>query len=211
MKGLGAKLFRGLVDETFQGAWDRKIKELSFQLEIIIKMHQKRKIHTVNIETEKTGRRKFLSKTWGILGMVALGELAFFTFSMLKPGKKNLRDNPGLNIKVAGNVEDFPLNSVTPDRVNKFYLIRFEDGGFLALSLICSHLGCSVSWDKAKNEFICPCHSSAFDKYGDVINSPAPRPLDYFPVLIEGGKVKVDLGLQGKRKKFDKKQVTYAV
>jgi cytochrome b6-f complex iron-sulfur subunit len=163
------------------------------------------------MEPEKTGRRKFLSKVWSILGLVALGELAFFTVSMLKPGKKNLKDNPGLNIKVAGSVEDFPLNSVTPDRVNKFYLIRFEDGGFLALSLICSHLGCSVSWDKTKNEFICPCHSSAFDMHGTVINSPAPRPLDYFPVIIEGGKVKVDLGQQEKRKIFDKKQVTYAI
>jgi Rieske Fe-S protein len=129
----------------------------------------------------------------------------------LRPGKKNLKDNPGLSIKVAGGVEDFPVNSVTPDRVNKYFLIRSEDGGFLALSLICSHLGCSVLWDKTKNQFICPCHSSAFDRMGNVINSPAPRPLDYFPVIVEGGKVKVDLGQKKKRKKFEKNQVTYAI
>jgi cytochrome b6-f complex iron-sulfur subunit len=162
-------------------------------------------------EAEKTDRRNFLSRIWRILGLVALGELAFFTVSMLRPGKKNLKKTPDASIKVAGSVEDFPVNSVTPDRINKYFLIRSEDGGFLALSLICSHLGCSVLWDKEKNQFICPCHSSAFDRLGNVINSPAPRPLDYFPVIIEGGKVKVDMNKKTKRKKFEKNQVTYAI
>jgi cytochrome b6-f complex iron-sulfur subunit len=174
-------------------------------------MDQKRKIQTLKEQFEQTGRRKFLSRIWSILGLVALGELAFFTVSMLRPGKKNLKDNPKLNIKVAGSVEDFPVNSVTPDRVNKYFLVRSEDGGFLALSLICSHLGCSVLWDNIKNQFICPCHSSAFDRFGNVINSPAPRALDYFPVIIEGGKVKVDMNRKTKRKKFEKNQVTYAI
>jgi cytochrome b6-f complex iron-sulfur subunit len=165
----------------------------------------------IDKEPEKTDRRKFLSRIWSILGMVALAELAFFTISMLRPGKKNLKDNPGINIKVAGSVEDFQLNSVTPDRINKYFLIRLDDGGFLALSLICSHLGCSVLWDKTKGQFICPCHSSAFDRLGNVISSPAPRPLDYYPVTIEGGKVKVDMNQKKKRKKFEKNQITYAL
>jgi cytochrome b6-f complex iron-sulfur subunit len=167
--------------------------------------------HTEQKELEKTGRRKFLSKVWNILGLVALAELAFFTVSMLRPGKKKLKDNPGFVFKVAGAVEDFPVNSVTPDRINKYFLVRSEDGGFLALSLICSHLGCSVMWDKTKNQFICPCHSSAFDKQGNVINSPAPRALDYFPVIIEKGKVKIDMSRKTKRKKFEKSQLTYAI
>jgi cytochrome b6-f complex iron-sulfur subunit len=169
------------------------------------------KEHLVSNTPDGTGRRKFLSRIWNVLGLVALAELAFFTVSMLRPGKKNLKDNPAINIKVAGSVEDFPVNSVTADRVNKYFLIRSEDGGFLALSLICSHLGCSVLWDKEKNQFICPCHSSAFDRHGDVINSPAPRALDYFPVTIEGGKIKIDLNQKTRRKKFEKNQVTYAI
>jgi cytochrome b6-f complex iron-sulfur subunit len=58
---------------------------------------------------------------------------------------------------------------------------------------------------------LCPCHSSAFDKFGSVINSPAPRPLDYFPLTVEAGKVKIDLNQKTKRKKFEKNQVTYAI
>jgi cytochrome b6-f complex iron-sulfur subunit len=155
----------------------------------------------------KTGRREFFSQSWSILGLVALGELVFFTVSMLKPGKKSQKENPSTGIKIAGNVEDFAVNSVIADRINKYFLIRMADGGFLALSLTCSHLGCSVLWDEEKKQFICPCHSSAFDKTGNVINSPALRPLDYFPVSINAGKVLVDTGQKMKRRKF----VTYAL
>jgi Rieske Fe-S protein len=159
----------------------------------------------------KTGRREFFSKLWAILGLVAFVELVFFTVSMLKPGKKFQKENPGSAKKIAGNVEDFAFNSVTADRVNKYFLLRNDDGGFLALSLICSHLGCSVMFDEVKKQFICPCHSSAFDNLGNVINSPAPRALDYFPVSIEAGKVVVDTGQKKKRKKFESNQVTYAI
>lgn len=155
------------------------------------------------------GRREFLRKLWRWLGLVALAELLFFTFSMLRPGKKVGDDNrPPL--KVAGSIEDFPPGTVTADRVSKYFLIRTDDGGFLALSIICSHLGCSVLWNEEEKQFICPCHSSAFDNRGNVINSPAPRALDYYPVIIEEGKVKVDLQQKIKRREFDKKQVTYA-
>jgi cytochrome b6-f complex iron-sulfur subunit len=162
------------------------------------------------ITTGKTGRREFFSHLWSILGLVALGELLFFTVSMLKPGRKSRKDNPGSGLKVAGHVDEFALNSVNADRINKYYLVRTADGGFLALSLTCSHLGCSVLWDGERKQFICPCHASAFDKTGNVINSPAPRPLDYFPVSINAGKVMVDTGRKRKRRKFEKNQLTYA-
>jgi Rieske Fe-S protein len=159
---------------------------------------------------EITGRRDFLSKLWKVLGLVALAELAFFIYNLLRPAKKAVNVSQSL-IRTAGSVSDFAVNSVTTDRVNKYYLIRYEDGGFMALSLICSHLGCSVIWDENNKEFNCPCHSSAFNKYGNVLNSPAPRPLDYYPVIVEGGKVKIDMTQKKRRKKFEKNQLTYAI
>ncbi len=161
--------------------------------------------------TEYSTRRGFLKKAWKILGWVAAAELGIFMISLLKPSKELHKGRKNSTIKILGNVEDFPLNSVTPDRINKLYLIREKDGGFLALSLTCSHLGCSVIWDETKNQFICPCHASSFDRVGNVLSSPAPRPLDYFPVVIEAGKVTVDITLKTKRRKFEKKQLTYAL
>ena len=110
-----------------------------------------------------------------------------------------------------GNVEEFPAGSVTPDRVNRLYIVREKDGAFLALSLTCPHLGCSVLWNEETQQFDCPCHSSAFDRRGVVLSSPAPRPLDYLPVTIEEGKVKVDMAGVTKRKRFEPNQLTYAL
>jgi cytochrome b6-f complex iron-sulfur subunit len=71
-------------------------------------------------------------------------------------------------------------------------------------------LGCSVPWEQNQNEFVCPCHASAFDQRGDVLNPPAPRALDLFPVIIEEGIVKVDTGTVIQRDKYDPLQVVYA-
>ncbi len=157
------------------------------------------------------GRRSFLKRLWLALGLVAAAEVLWFIASLMKPSRETHKSRPASSLREIGNVDDFPSGSVTPDRVNRLYIVREEDGGFLALSLTCPHLGCSVLWNEEKLQFDCPCHSSAFDRRGLVLSSPAPRPLDYLPLIIEQGKVKVDLSHVTKRKKFEPTQLTYAL
>ena len=86
------------------------------------------------------------------------------------------------SVITCGQVTDFPNGSVTPFNEGRFYLVRLQDGGFLALYRKCTHLGCAVPWDATKSMFVCPCHASEFDNTGSVKNPPAPRPLDLFAV-----------------------------
>jgi cytochrome b6-f complex iron-sulfur subunit len=116
----------------------------------------------------------------------------------------------GSNILVAGPIERFEPSTVTAFQEGKIYLSRLEDGGFLALSRSCTHLGCTVPWNDDENRFVCPCHASAYDEKGEVLNPPAPRPLDFYPVRIENGIVKVDLSTPLKRRSFNATQVTHA-
>ncbi len=156
------------------------------------------------------GRREFLKKMWKLLGLVIIVEMLFLIGSFFRSSKKTVKFDKEGTLKVLGNVNDFEKGSVTPYRIDKLFLIRLNDGGFLAVSLTCSHLGCSVFWDKELRKFICPCHSSSFDEVGDVLESPAPRALDYYPVTIEGGRVFFDPAHKIKRKHFQKSQLTYA-
>ena len=113
-------------------------------------------------------------------------------------------------ILTAGPVDSFAPDSVTAFPQGKFYLVRLEDGGFLAVSRECTHLSCTVPWVDAERSFVCPCHSSAFDMRGDVVSPPAPRALDLFEVRIENRIVKVNTANVVRRRSFHPDQVTRA-
>jgi Rieske Fe-S protein len=65
--------------------------------------------------------------------------------------------------------------------------------GLIALSPVCSHLGCLVNWNNFKNEFLCPCHGGRYSKSGDVIAGPPPAPLMRLPLEIREGKVYIGM------------------
>lgn len=147
--------------------------------------------HSSAPEPDAMSRRSFLKLAWGAAGAVALAEAGLVTYRFLAP--KAVAGQFG-GVFSVGRVEDFPPGSVTPFNEGRFYLVRLADGGFLALYRKCTHLGCAVPWDPAQGKFVCPCHASAFEMDGDLLNPPAPRPLDRFPVTIENGEIKVDTG-----------------
>ena len=151
------------------------------------------------------GRRSFLRLAWLGLGVAALGEGIWIVASFLKPRAKAPESASGL--VVAGPAEGFAPGSVTAFQAGRFYLVRLDDGGFLALSRQCTHLGCSVPWDEAAGRFACPCHASVFDLRGVVLQPPAPRPLDLFALRIENGIVKVDVSAPIRRSSFETSQV----
>ena len=154
-------------------------------------------------------RRSFLNKLWIGLGLVALAEVVAIVFSFLRSNKLKPRQADSSAMVTAGAVNTFEVNSVTAFVRGRFYLARLEDGGFLALSRKCTHLGCTVPWVEKETRFACPCHGSAFDITGSVINSPAPRPLDIYPIFIENNVVKVDTSKPIKRSEFRAEQVSY--
>jgi len=152
-----------------------------------------------------TSRRRFITTVWWGLAGLAFLEAIWAGLSFLRPRRS--REEAGAGLVVAGPVERFELESVTAFQEGKFYLVRLEDGGFMALHRECTHLGCTVPWVAEEGRFICPCHASSFDIHGDVSGPPAPRPLDLFPVRIENGIVKVDTTRRRRRSRFQQSQV----
>ena len=140
------------------------------------------------------------------LGGVALAETVWVGASFLRPRRRQDTEQAD-SLVIAGPVDHFETNSVTAFQKGKFYLVRLEDGGFLALDRRCTHLGCTVPWDKEARRFACPCHASSFDIRGEVLSPPAPRALDLFAVRIENDIVKVETSRPIRRKRFDPTQV----
>lgn len=152
-------------------------------------------------------RRDFLKLAWGLAGVVVLGEGALVAYKFFAP---KVTEGQFGGVFTAGSVDEFPPGSVTPFNEGRFYLVRTEDGAFLALYRKCTHLGCAVPWDPARGQFVCPCHASAFEPDGDVINPPAPRPLDRFPVTIADGVITVDTGSAIQRDHTSPNDLVYA-
>ncbi len=154
-------------------------------------------------------RRRFLNLLWAGLGTVALVELFAVVTAWFRPRPPRTTGRSEDPVVVAGAVSDFEPGSVTAFVRGKFYLARLENGGFLALSRSCTHLGCTVPWVADEQRFVCPCHASAFALNGEVLEPPAPRALDLFEVRIVNDVVQVDTGRRSKRAAFDPEQATY--
>ena len=146
-------------------------------------------------------RRSFIKKA--TVGIVAI-EAGYLAFDTLKNNEGMNSDN---NLFIIGKKDAFVKNKMYPFNSGKFYLSVLEDGGFLAISIKCTHLGCIVQAnDKG---FECPCHASSFDKYGEVLSPPATRALDLFPISLDKEEIVVDIHHPIKRKDFQKSQITY--
>jgi Rieske Fe-S protein len=69
-------------------------------------------------------------------------------------------------------------------------LVRARDGNYHAYCTKCSHLGCSVYFERTLDRLECPCHKGAYDvKSGGVVAGPPKRPLDEIMLQIRGAQV----------------------
>ena len=55
---------------------------------------------------------------------------------------------------------------------------RDPSGEVHAVSATCTHMGCTLQWNRAETSWDCPCHGSRFDCDGTVLEGPAVRALD---------------------------------
>ncbi len=152
-------------------------------------------------------RREFLGWAWAVSAAGLFGQAGVGLFKFFEP-----RTEPGgFGAKiVAGRVDEFQPGTVSHVSKGRFYISRLEDGSMLALWQRCTHLGCSVPWNEAEGQFHCPCHSSLYNRVGEVLGGPAPRPLDIFPIEIVDGQISVDTGSPIAREKYDPSQAAHA-
>jgi cytochrome b6-f complex iron-sulfur subunit len=161
-------------------------------------------------------RRQFLNR--GIVNMFALGLGGFgaATIAFLWPSSSggfggevdlpaslseileyyNANKQPYYYAPGRVYVSPYPKNAV--GKAENVYDGAVLDGmkeGIVALYQKCVHLGCRVPWCATSQWFECPCHGSQYNRVGEKKGGPAPRGLDRFPVVVDGGRVTVNTGL----------------
>ncbi len=94
----------------------------------------------------------------------------------------------------AGRVSDFPEVGVYENfKVSLgVWIVHLSSGKLVAVSTICTHLGCIPNWLSNDSKFKCPCHGSGFTVDGINFEGPAPRPLERLKIYREGEFVMID-------------------
>lgn len=136
-------------------------------------------------------RREFFNYVvvgWAMFtaAMVGMASLAFrFSYP-------NVNFEPEMDF-LAGSPDDY-ATGVDERWKNAFgvWMVK-QEGKLVALSNICTHLGCIPTWLPAESKFKCPCHGSGFYMSGINFEGPAPRPLERYKIVLQAdGKIKID-------------------
>ena len=106
-----------------------------------------------------------------------------------------------------GSLDGYPFNTptlfnFTLTKINGWekssqsygvFVLREEGKEVVVYSDVCTHLSCRVNWIEEEEQFFCPCHAAAFDKHGNVLTGPPPRPMDRFETRMDGGQLFIHL------------------
>jgi cytochrome b6-f complex iron-sulfur subunit len=64
-------------------------------------------------------------------------------------------------------------------------LIHHEDGRWIAMTAVCTHLGCTVDYEPQLDRIHCACHGGVYNPYtGANVSGPPPKPLKLFKVTV---------------------------
>lgn len=68
--------------------------------------------------------------------------------------------------------------AVLVEGTERVAVYRDPAGDIHAVSPVCTHMGCTVTWNTAETTWDCPCHGSRFTCDGQVIQGPAVKDLE---------------------------------
>jgi len=78
------------------------------------------------------------------------------------------------------------LNTQGNSKILSNVIVINMGSGFVALSSICTHEGCTVGYNSTSGNLECPCHGSVYAISGNVLVGPAPRALRTYTVTQTG-------------------------
>ena len=155
-----------------------------------------------NPSPEEMSRRQFLSRltiTAGVIGAALIGIpiIGFLFTPLIKKSALVWRDVGALDqFKVGDTVvvtylDPSPLPWAGVSARSAAWVRRVNQDQFIAFSDNCTHLGCPVRWLPSAELFMCPCHGGVYDRDGNPVAGPPPRPLAHVPVRINNGQVQI--------------------
>lgn len=139
-----------------------------------------------------------LNSAWTMLAASTVAwTLAFVRFAL-----PNVLVEPPSRFKI-GSASDYDFGTVSTKwkALRGIWVVhtdRYQGKNVIvALSTVCTHLGCTPNWLEGEQKFKCPCHGSGFYVDGINFEGPAPRPLERHGISVAAdGMLEVDKSLK---------------
>jgi menaquinol-cytochrome c reductase iron-sulfur subunit len=147
-------------------------------------------------------RRSFLGALLGVGsvfvgGLLSVPLIRFALFPLIRRTTE-LKSSPVGAMSEFSALTDPAMRTIQIEQVDGWrktvsekavYVTTDKNGRLRVLTSVCPHLGCTVPWNKEKNQFICPCHGATFTKDGARVSGPSLRGMDTLESSVQDGKL----------------------
>lgn len=149
-------------------------------------------------------RRSFLGALLGVGsvfvgGLLSIPLIRFAIFPLIRRTTES-KSSPVGTIKEFSSLREPVMRTIQIEQVDGWrkavsekavYITKDAQGQLLVLTSVCPHLGCTVPWNKEKNQFVCPCHGATFTADGGRVSGPSQRGMDALETSVEDGQLMV--------------------
>jgi cytochrome b6-f complex iron-sulfur subunit len=141
-------------------------------------------------------RRAFLAVV-GAAGVCYAAALAYPVYRYLASPSEMALSAAAVTEVTLKDAQKLPAGSVLMFKFGSSpaMLIHHEDKSWVALTAVCTHLGCTVQYEPQADRIHCACHGGVYNPYtGANVSGPPPRPLKLFKVAVSDTGVLVSRG-----------------
>jgi cytochrome b6-f complex iron-sulfur subunit len=147
-----------------------------------------------NEPRDEITRRSFLGIGAGAVGLVYVGAIGYPVYKYLATPAQRSAEAGKITETALEGADKIPVNSALMFKfgTKPAMLIRHSETEYAAFNAVCTHLGCTVSYEPENSRIHCACHGGVYNpKTGANVSGPPPKPLTQYKVEVFDGRVVV--------------------
>jgi cytochrome b6-f complex iron-sulfur subunit len=145
---------------------------------------------------DKNTRRVFLAAA-GVAGIAYVAAMAYPIYRYLASPSEMALNAAAVTEVTLKDAQKLPAGSVLMFKFGSSpaMLIHHQDGRWISMTAVCTHLGCTVQYEPEADRIHCACHGGVYNAYtGANVSGPPPKPLKLFKVAVNEAGVEVSRG-----------------
>lgn len=150
-------------------------------------------VHPAEPPAEVATRRGFLIAA-GAAGLCYAGALGYPVYRYLASPAEMAASASAVTEVTLKDAQKLPAGSVLMFKFgpSPAMLIHHTDNTWVALTAVCTHLGCTVQYEPDADRIHCACHGGVYDaRTGANVSGPPPKPLKKFKVAVTDAGVEI--------------------